>query len=532
MENKVVKILAILIFMISIFMLVERITGNSYLPGRTHIGKVDQVYNLVKELYVDDIADSTLDRSAVEGLLSELDPHSIYLSQEELKGSDEEMKGEFEGIGVEYQIIKDTINIITTMPGGPSETRGVLPGDKILSIDDTSAINLKANQVRSRIKGKSGTSVKLGISRFGIKNIIYITIKRGKIPVKSVTANFMLDSVTGYFNIVRFGAKTSSEVLEVLNSLQKQGMKQVIIDLRNNPGGYLNEAVKIADYFLDDGKDIVSTKGRLSQFNVTEKAENEFPYEKLPLIILINRTSASASEIFAGAIQDWDRGLVIGERSFGKGLVQQQIELNDGSAVRLTIAKYYTPLGRSIQRDYKNKEEYYSEIDYREELTGDNIDHQKDSTKNVQAYLTPAKRKVFGGGGITPDYFIGLFEDKKEALVLLKNNFFSQVALSWYEKNGKNIKSKFGDEKIFSRDFSFTQQDINSFINFASSININLDLSKSPKSLDYIKNRIKSEVARYIWNQQGFYYNFMRQDDVVLKAISLFGEAKKISRLK
>ncbi|MBK7867412.1 MAG: hypothetical protein IPJ75_10740 [Ignavibacteriales bacterium] len=279
-----------------------------------------------------------------------------------------------------------------------------------------------------------------------------------------------------------------------------------MIDLRNNTGGYLNEAVKISDYFLSGRKLIVSTKGRISQANETFAAEDSYPFEQMPLVVLINRASASASEILAGAIQDWDRGLVVGERSFGKGLVQQQLQLQDGSAIRLTIAKYFTPLGRSIQRDYENREDYYSEIETRKDETGDNLNHELDSAKDKPVYLTPSKRKVFGGGGITPDYFVSEFKDKQVALELLKNNFFSQASLKWFEVNGTETKKKFKELVAFQKDFEFNAQDINGFYEFANVIIPESGIRAEISSGDYMKNRIKAEIAKFIWNQQGYFY--------------------------
>ncbi|GAB1348434.1 S41 family peptidase [Ignavibacteriales bacterium] len=529
MDNKIVRLLLSIIVILSIFMLYDRFYGNSSLFSAGDKNKIDQVYELIKDLYVDELSDSTLSRNAIEGILANLDPHSVYLSNDEVRGSEEEMKGEFEGIGIEFQLINDTINIVSVMAGGPSEKAGLLPSDKIIKIGDSSATNLKTDAIRKRIKGRAGTKVSISVVRYGKKELIVKAINREKIPVKSVTAGFMLDSITGYFNIVRFGEKTSTEVLDMLNSLRAKGMKQIVIDLRNNPGGYLQEAVKIADYFIDGQKVIVSTKGRITQANEVFKAETSYPFEKMPLVLLINRSSASAAEILAGAIQDWDRGLIVGERSFGKGLVQQQLPLSDGSAIRLTIAKYFTPLGRSIQRHYENKEDYYREIEERDGAR-DTID--QDSVNHLPAYFTPFKRKVYGGGGITPDYFAGIFEDKKEAYALLRNNFYSQAALSWFDKNGEKVKTDFKSFEAFERSFSFSPADMTSFLNFASSINLDSDIKNSPASIKYLQNRIKAEVARYIWNQQGFFFIFMKHDDLVLKALNLLPEAAKIAKLQ
>lgn len=526
MDNKVVKTLLFLVLALSLLMIYDRISGGAGIGSFGNKTKIDEVYDLVKGAYVDDVEDSSLSRMAIEGLLSGLDPHSIYLTRDEVSSNEEEMKGEFEGIGIEFQVISDTVNVVSVMAGGPSEKAGLMPGDKIVMIDGTTAVKLDTDKIRKKIKGKEGTEVKISVVRYGAKDLKILMIKRGKIPVRSVTAGFMLDEKTGYLNIVRFGEKTSTEVLDMLNSLRAKGMSQVVLDLRNNPGGYLQEAVKIADFFLDGSKVIVSTKGRISQANDVLKAEKTFVFEKMPLVILINRSSASASEILAGAIQDWDRGLVIGERSFGKGLVQQQIELSDGSAVRLTIAKYYTPLGRSIQRNYDDKIKYYDEVSHREEE--DSLGVIGDTpVKDLPVFHTPSKRKLLGGGGITPDYKSGKYENSKGVTALLRSNYYSQVSLAWYDKNGELVRKKFTTVEDFDKIFNFSPADEIFFRSFASGFGTPGQITGD----DVLSRRIKAEIARYIWQQQGFYYVYMRSDETVIKAVSLMGEAASIANL-
>ncbi len=527
MDNKVVKALLFLILALSLVMIYDRVSGGAGFGSLGSKNKIDEVYDLVKGAYVDDVEDSSLSRMAIEGLLSGLDPHSIYLTKDEVSSNEEEMKGEFEGIGIEFQMISDTVNVVSVMAGGPSEKAGLMPGDKIVMIDGTSAVKMDTDKIRKKIKGREGTAVKISVVRYGTKDLKSLMIKRGKIPVKSVTAGFMLDNKTGYLNIVRFGEKTSSEVLDMLNSLRAKGMTQVVLDLRNNPGGYLQEAVKIADFFLDGSKVIVSTKGRISQANDVLKAEQTFVFEKMPLVILINRSSASASEILAGAIQDWDRGLVIGERSFGKGLVQQQIELSDGSAVRLTIAKYYTPLGRSIQRNYDDKMKYYDEVAHREEEE-DSLGVIGDTpVKDLPVFHTPAKRKLLGGGGITPDYKAGKYENSKGTLALFRSNYYSQVSLAWFEQNGEGIRKKYKTVEDFGKNFSFLPADEIFFRNFAERFGTTGEITDG----DVLSVRIKAEIARYLWQQQGFYYVYMTSDETVNKAVSLMSEAASIAKL-
>ncbi len=527
MENKVVKLLLIIVILLSLLMIYDRFSGGISLSAIGSQNKIDEVYELVKDIYVDDVSDSALSRLAIEGLLSGLDPHSVYLSQDEVSSNEEEMKGEFEGIGIEFQMIEDTVNIVSVMSGGPSEKAGLLPGDKIVTIDKKAATGISTDQIRMRIKGKAGTKVSVGVVRYGHPELKTIIVTRGKIPVRSVTAGFMLDDKTGYLNIVRFAEKTSTEVLDMLNSLRAKGMSRIVLDLRSNPGGYLQEAVKIADFFLDGSKVIVSTRGRISQANEVFNAEKQFVYEKMPLVILINRSSASASEILAGAIQDWDRGLVIGERSFGKGLVQQQIDLSDGSAVRLTIAKYFTPLGRSIQRQYTDRDEYYDEISHREEEDS-LVAVGKMPAGELPSFSTPKKRKLLGGGGIMPDHKSGKYEGANQSLSLLRSNYYSQVSLSWFEKNGERIKRGYKSPEEYNSKFNFGQADIQYFRDFALRFGGLEELTKD----DRFTNRIKAEIARYIWQQQGFYLVYMSNDESVNTAITLMDESAELASLK
>ncbi len=527
MENKVVKLLLIIVILLSLLMIYERFSGGLSISSLGAQNKIDEVYDLIKDIYVDEVEDSAISRRAIEGILSGLDPHSVYLSQDEVSSNEEEMKGEFEGIGIEFQMIDDTVNIISVMPGGPSEKAGLLPGDKLVAIDKDSATGISTDAIRRRIKGKSGSKVTVSVVRYGSKDLKLIHITRGRIPVKSVTAGFMLNKNTGYMNIVRFAEKTSTEVLDMLNTLRAKGMSRIVLDLRNNPGGYLQEAVKIADYFIDGSKVIVSTRGRISQANEVFKAEKEYVYEKMPLVILINRSSASASEILAGAIQDWDRGLVIGERSFGKGLVQQQIDLSDGSAVRLTIAKYFTPLGRSIQRHYDDREEYYDELSHREEE--DSLAAAgKDITAGLPSFLTPKKRKVLGGGGISPDYKSGSYDNSRGAAALLRSNYYSQVSLAWFDINGEKIRSGFKTIEDFNSKFEFTPVDVQFFRTFAAGFGSVNELTGD----DIFLNRIKAEIARYIWQQQGFFFVYMMKDETVLTALSMLDKAAELASLK
>jgi carboxyl-terminal processing protease len=346
----------------------------------------------------------------------------------------------------------------------------------------------------------------------------------------------MWDSKTGYVSVSRFSETTYDELVEQLKQLSKSGMKQLILDLRGNPGGYLEQAVKMADLFIDGNKKIVFTVGRRSEFNDEKNASESSPYEKIPLVVLVNRGSASASEIVSGAVQDWDRGLIVGETTFGKGLVQRQFNLPDNSALRLTISEYYTPSGRLIQRDYKNsgnKEDYYSELSEREEKEGENIYHsiEKDSVKPV--FKTKGGRVVYGGGGITPDYIVKTENITEYTTNLLKNNLFYLYILSYLDANDKKIKEKFGGSLAKFRDeFTFTADEIKRFREFAESKGVKYNEEEYKQDHDYISQRLKAQVARNYWKNEGWFSVLLEIDNQILQAVNLFDEAEDLANLK
>ena len=419
-------------------------------PGdnlRDSIIKFNDVLTLTEKYYVEQVDTQALVEAAINGMLGKLDPHSIYIPAKQLESVEESFRGDFEGIGIEFQIVNDTLTVVSPISGGPSEALGIQSGDRIIKIDGKDAIGLTNEEVRQKLRGKKGTKVNVTILRSGVKDPIEYEIIRDKIPLYSVDTHFMMDNKTGYVSVSRFAETTYDELTEALTDLKKDGMQQLILDLRGNPGGYLNQAVKIADLFIDGQKKIVYTKGRKSEFDEEYDASKPSPYEKIPLIVLINEGSASASEIVSGAIQDWDRGLIVGETSFGKGLVQRQFDLSDNSAIRLTISKYYTPSGRLIQRDYKEgREEYYSEVNNRKEKEGNNIYHKEETDSTKPVYKTSGGRIVYGGGGITPDYIIKSDKMTDYTINLLKNNVIYQFVLAYLDQNSSSIKEKYGDD--------------------------------------------------------------------------------------
>lgn len=504
---------------------------------RESIRKFNDVLTFTEKYYIEEVDTQKLVEAALNGMFNQLDPHSVYIPAREFTAVEESFRGDFEGIGIEFQIVNDTLTVVSPITGGPSEQLGILPGDRIIKIDGNPAIGITNDEVRQKLRGKAGTKVNVTIHRPGVSKLLEYTIVRDKIPIYSVDAHFMIDDKTAYVSISRFSETTFDELYNSLKDLDSKGMKQLLLDLRGNPGGYLNQAVQIADLFIDGKKKIVYTSGRRSEFNEEYYASETYPYEKIPIVVLINRGSASASEIVSGAIQDWDRGLIVGETSFGKGLVQRQFQLFDNSAIRLTISEYFTPSGRLIQRDYKNKKDkkdYYSEISDREESEGENIQHtaEKDSSKPTFTTLLK-KRTVFGGGGITPDYIV-----KSETLTeytqnLLKENLFYSFILNYLDTNSKEIKNKYGDNlSKFRKDFSISKELMDSFINYANTKKVEFIKSDFEKDKDYIAARLKAQIARNFWKNDGWYSVLLEGDSQFNKALKLFNESKELANLK
>jgi len=500
---------------------------------REGINKLNDVLTYTEKFYVEQVDTPKLVESGIKGMLDQLDPHSVYIPAKQLTDIEESFRGDFEGIGIEFQVVNDTLTVVSPITGGPSEALGILSGDRIVKIEGKDCIGITNEDVRKTLRGKAGTKVKVTIVRADVKDPIDFEITRDKIPLYSVDTHFMYDDKTGYVSVSRFAETTYDELNDALKDLNKQGMKQLIIDLRGNPGGYLEEAVKIADLFIDGKKKIVYTIGRRKEFNNEYDASKSSPFEKVPLIILINKGSASASEIVSGAIQDWDRGLIIGETSFGKGLVQRQFELSDNSAIRLTISKYYTPSGRLIQRDYENKENYYTDVNERHEEEGDNLTHKAEKDSSLPVYKTAGGRTVYGGGGITPDYIVLSDQLTEYSRNLLKNNIFYQYVLNYLNTNGESISAKFGNNLVeFKKGFNFSDKEIDEFIKFAGSKDVKFIEEDFKKDKDYIEARLKAQVARNYWKNVGWYSVLLNIDTQFLRAVTLFSEAKELANLK
>jgi carboxyl-terminal processing protease len=490
--------------------------------------KLDELLDYVLREYVDTLNRDSLTDVTIETLLGNLDPHSAYIPASDLQATNEPLNGNFEGIGVEFNLLRDTIYVVTAIPGGPSEKAGLKSGDKIIFVDGKKVAGIKITNemVFKYLKGKGGTIVKIGVLRYGTSNIEYFKITRGKIPIYSVDAAYMMDSITGFIKISRFASTTYQEFDNALSKLEKQGLKQLILDLRGNPGGFLDAAIDISDEFLPKGKMIVYTQGKNKPRQNSISSEKG-RFEKQKLAILIDENSASASEIVAGAVQDNDRGVIIGRRSFGKGLVQEQTEFKDGSAIRLTIARYFTPSGRCIQKPYENGriEDYYQDEMERYD-TGELVNADSVKLNKKLKYTTPAGKVVYGGGGIMPDYFIPIDTTKVSRYIseLLYKNLINDFALEYVNKNRTQLK--YSSAKEFNQQFKVNTPLINELKSYANKNNIKSSASDLGKGLDLLSTHLKAYIAKDIFNQEAWFFVKNANDDACKKALLMLSKQK------
>ncbi len=495
----------------------------SVVSSSTHkqSGKLDNVLDFIQENYVDTLNRKKLEEGTLTAMLKQLDPHSDYIPAAELQETNEPLQGNFHGIGIEFNIVNDTICVVHPIQGGPSERLGVKAGDRIVKVDTKNVASLKITnkKVFELLRGKKDTKVNITIKREGQKPLIDFTITRGEIPIYSVDVSFMAEQGVGYIKVSRFAASTYEEFRKGFNKLSKQGMKKIIVDLRGNGGGYLNAAVDIADEFLSKGMLIVYTKGRNSpekKYFATEKGS----FETSKLVVLIDEGSASASEIVSGALQDNDRATIIGRRSFGKGLVQEQIEIPDGSAIRLTIARYYTPSGRCIQKPYnKGLEAYYSEEYDRynngEMLHQDSI-HFADSLK----FKTVSGRTVYGGGGITPDIFVPIDTSYRSSYLnkVFYKGLVNDFAFSYADKNRASFSS-YKTAADFVKNYTPSQALLNEFVEFAAKNGIPKNEVQLKKSATYLVTQIKALIGRNLFDNDAYYPVILKDDKVFKEAL-------------
>jgi carboxyl-terminal processing protease len=500
---------------------VNNTSGIIPIDGNYSYNKIGALLRYIQQEYVDTVDEAKLVDKTINQMLQNLDPHSSYISSEELQAANEPLKGHFGGVGIEFNIVNDTVFVVSVIAGGPAELMGVQPGDKIIAADDKilSGVNTTTQEVMSSLKGKSGTQVKVKIKRGNSSKLMEFFITRAKIPIYSVDIANMVDDSVGYIKISRFAATTYDEYMNAFRKLSKQGMNKLILDLRGNSGGLLNIAVDLADEFLPENQVIVYTQGK-SRPRKNYLATKKGSFESGELVVLIDESSASASEILAGAIQDNDRGTIIGRRSFGKGLVQEQNEFNDGSGVRLTIARYYTATGRCIQKPYdKGTEEYYAEEEKRYsrgELENADSIKVTDSLK----YKTVGGKTVYGGGGIVPDIFVPMdVLGITRYLNLLSNmGLINDFAFKYADKERKRLK-KHKTAKAFNESFEVSSALFSELIKYATANGIEKNEREIQKSEARIKHYLKAFIARNIHGSEGFYIVMQSNDNALTKAI-------------
>lgn len=490
--------------------------------------KFDEVLTYVSKLYVDDVDAEALTDAAIIALLEKLDPHSTYISKGEVDDANERINGNFVGIGIRFQILKDTLMVVATIPGGPSEKLGLLPGDKIMKIENISVagIGLKNHEVREKLLGDRGTKVKVEIQRQKSPTTIAYVITRDLVPVLSVDAAYMINDKTGYIKLNSFSRTSLDEVQSGIKTLKSQGMKNLIFDLQGNGGGLLYTAKYLADEFLTGDKLIVYSEGRAQPRSDLRAGLNGL-WESGKLILLTDEYSASASEILSGAIQDWDRGLIVGRRTYGKGLVQRPIDLTDGSQMRLTIARYFTPSGRFIQKSYEDKAAYKSDLVDRYEK-GEFM--HKDSIKLLDSLMFKTMithRKVYGGGGIMPDYFVPL--DTSEVTdyfsKLIRSGHVNSYTLSYINDNREELLANYPEFKNFNTDFIIDEKFMDEFFEYVKTEDkddktvFNKEEYETSKNLLHL--RIKAVLAQDLWGENEFYQIYNDSNEILLRAIEV-----------
>jgi carboxyl-terminal processing protease len=500
--------------------------------------KYREILQLIENNYVDTVNTDELVDYSISKMLEKLDPHTAYMNPQDAIAARSQLEGGFDGIGVEFNIYKDTVYVVTPLAGGPSETAGIQSGDKIIKVDETPLAGKKIENsaVFKALRGKRGTDVRLTILRKGEKAPKVFTITRDRIPTYSVDAAYMVDNKTGYIKINRFSETTYDEFKTALSSLKSQGMTQLLMDLRNNPGGYMDRATSIADEFISGNKLLVYTDGKDNRYDRQTFARISGLFEDGPLVVLIDEGSASASEIVAGALQDHDRALIAGRRSFGKGLVQMPVQLSDGSELRLTISRYYTPSGRSIQKPYVPGQEGDYEKDL-EQRSRRGEYYIADSIKNDPKlkFKTDGGRVVYGGGGITPDYFIPRDSTWQTSYLvqLYSKNIIREFAMEYANENQKKLEKLPFTE--FDKAVAIGDEQMNKLVKLATAEGIKFNEKEFNRSKSYIRTQVKALVARSVYqkNNKGgqnneFFRVISESDDTYQKALKLFDQADKL----
>lgn len=497
--------------------------------------KFGRTLSLIDAFYVDTTNLSALTEKAIIEVLRSLDPHSSYISAKDVKEMNEPLIGNFDGIGIQFNVLHDTIIVIEPLPRGPSEKVGLKAGDRIVTVNDEKVTGIKISTagVRSRLMGPKGTTVKLNIFRKGEKDLLAFTIIRDKIPIFSLDASYMINNETGYIKLNKFAATTEKEFLEAMSGFQSSKPKNIILDLRNNPGGYMLAAVNIANQFLSGESLVVYMEGRKIP-REEYKSSGDGTATKAKIVVLTDEGSASASEILAGALQDWDRGVIIGRRSFGKGLVQNGFSLTDGSQIRLTIARYYTPTGRSIQSPYNEGYEKYMENFYKRYSDGEMVSADSTHFPDSLKYFTKINRRpVFGGGGVMPDVFVSAdttgYSDYYRDLI--RKGVFNSFTLEYIDRNRTRIKAAYPKFDDFRNKFEFTAEEISSFTKTGEDAGVKLNEKEFAVSKDLMLKILKALVAGDIW-QTSEYFRIINEGDVVIaKALKVLSDEKMYNKI-
>ncbi len=496
------------------------------------VDKFREIMNYVERNYVDDVDSEELIETAITNMLEKLDPHTVYISAKDIDISRSQLEGKFDGIGIEFNIFKDTIYVVAPLGGGPSEKIGLMSGDKIITVDGETVAGIGINNrgVFDRLRGPKGTPVDVGIKRKGDAELIEFEIIRDKIPQASIPVSYMIDHEIGYIKVTRFSATTYDEFKGALRKLGGEGMTKLILDLTGNPGGYMDRAVDMADEFISGDQMIVYTEGRESRYDSEHRAQKVGEFENAALIVLIDQGSASASEIVAGAIQDNDRGLIVGRRSFGKGLVQMPISLRDGSELRLTISRYYTPSGRSIQKPYTDDPEKYDEDLYTRYESGEAFNKDSIKVDEELRFETSKGRTVYGGGGIMPDIFVPLdtLGSSRFLTRLFTSNTIGEYVLKYYNKNKKKLEAT--EYSDYKNDFVVDESMLKDLVKIANSNKVKYNEEHFQYSKDLIKLHLKAQIARRVWDNDGFYPIFNETNEILKEALKQFDQAERLAR--
>lgn len=498
--------------------------------------KFERTLQMIQGLYVDDVDAQGLTEAAIRGMLSELDPHSSYLNKEEVKAMNEPLQGNFDGIGISFNMLTDTLYVMEVISGGPSQKVGIMPGDKIIYVNDTIIAGVEKNnqEVVSMLRGPKGTEVNVKVFRRGVPDLIPFKIVRDKIPITSIDAAFMVSEDIGYIRLSRFGITSGDEFRQAGQELKAQGMKHLLLDLTGNGGGILQTANDIVDEFLEEGKLIVYTEGK-NQPRFTMDATGNDELKDGKLVILVNEASASASEILAGAIQDWDRGVVVGRRTFGKGLVQRQLPLPDGTMIRLTVARYYTPTGRSIQKPYENGDQeaynldFVNRFNHGEMFQADSI-HFPDSLK----YTTLVnKRTVYGGGGIMPDYFVPIDTTGGTMLHARLNGMgvINRVAIFEVDNNRQELLQQYPDVEKFHENYQVTDALTAKLKSLAAEEKIEWDEEQFQSSRPLMFQQIKALVARDLYDPSAFFRIINEENEIFREGLKIISDDTRYNDL-